>query len=241
MGASSSPCVTGRAPSFTLPPRNVVLGLGIHGEAGMTNQLVSPADEIIGKVVDTMVDTEATRNYFPAKAGTKVAMMVNNLGGTSNLEMGTRPSCTPHCTVSHFTAIVVAVKAWLWLCRTCVCVVRVFVLHIALSLHMRRVDCAPGVVCELHCHYCRTGIGCASSAVSEPLKYAHARGRSKSDMCNCAIVQCAMWWEPTIPMFAAGIIMRAALQACKVCPLLAVLKHIITPSPAPCVFHCRPL
>ena len=38
-------------------------------------------------MVEMIVSADADRNYLPVASGEKVALMVNNLGGTSNIEM----------------------------------------------------------------------------------------------------------------------------------------------------------
>eukprot|EP00729_Bicosta_minor_P014219 gene14219-10147_t len=88
MSVSSSPCVVpGRTPSFTLPDGKVELGLGIHGEAGFNQIGMQPVDTIVATMVEMIVSADADRNYLPVASGEKVALMVNNLGGTSNIEM----------------------------------------------------------------------------------------------------------------------------------------------------------
>lgn len=90
MSATLTPCVVpGRAPSFTLPPGIVGLGVGIHGEEGAARQPLASSDVLAQQLVDHLLSTAPDRNYFPMTNGgaTRVALLVNNLGGTSQLEL----------------------------------------------------------------------------------------------------------------------------------------------------------
>lgn len=88
MGVSASPCVVpGRPASFQLPDGKVELGLGIHGEAGFQQVDISQVDLLITKIFDCILSTEPNRGYLAIGPAEKVAVMINNLGGTSNLEM----------------------------------------------------------------------------------------------------------------------------------------------------------
>nr|XP_054758491.1 triokinase/FMN cyclase-like [Lytechinus pictus]XP_054758492.1 triokinase/FMN cyclase-like [Lytechinus pictus] len=87
VGVCLYPCsVPGAGPSFTLGPQELGLGLGIHGEAGIKQIQISSANEVVATMLDHMRDsTNNCRLDF--KTGDEVALLVNNLGGTSNLEM----------------------------------------------------------------------------------------------------------------------------------------------------------
>ena len=69
----------------------IEIGLGIHGEAGIRQSPMLSANEISKAMVDTIYDF----GYKPAnehvihqiKEGDEVAIVVNNLGGTSNFEL----------------------------------------------------------------------------------------------------------------------------------------------------------
>ncbi|PIK60162.1 hypothetical protein BSL78_02883 [Apostichopus japonicus] len=81
IGVCLYPCsVPGSGPSFTLGASEVEVGLGIHGEAGVKRQELTPVRELIPSLVKTVlsslgVDTKS------------VILIVNNLGGTTNLEL----------------------------------------------------------------------------------------------------------------------------------------------------------
>ncbi|KAE8750377.1 hypothetical protein FOCC_FOCC002935 [Frankliniella occidentalis] len=59
---------------------SVELGVGVHGEAGAKTIKVAPASELIAEILNPICQT-----LKPAK-GEKVAVLVNNLGGLSQLE-----------------------------------------------------------------------------------------------------------------------------------------------------------
>ncbi|EDO48638.1 predicted protein, partial [Nematostella vectensis] len=89
MGVSLTPCsIPGFPPSFTLANDEMELGLGIHGEPGVRRMKISNADDVVKTVIDHMtnVDTDAATKLL-LKQGDHIALVINNLGGTSNLEL----------------------------------------------------------------------------------------------------------------------------------------------------------
>lgn len=81
MGVSLSPCVLpGKDPSLRLGPTEIELGLGIHGEPGVQRATLTPVDTLVPVVIDRIV---SAGGLVP---GDRVAMLVNNLGGTTALE-----------------------------------------------------------------------------------------------------------------------------------------------------------
>jgi dihydroxyacetone kinase len=89
VGVSLSPCtVPGRAPSFDLPFGEVELGLGIHGEPGALRIPTGPVQNILKSMFKLMLSTDADRSFLDIEAGDRVVLLINNLGGTSQLEMG---------------------------------------------------------------------------------------------------------------------------------------------------------
>lgn len=88
MGVSLSPCsVPGAKPTFHLADDELELGLGIHGEAGIRRTKMATADEVVKTMIDHMTDP-SSHSHLNLKAGNHVALVVNNLGGLSNLELG---------------------------------------------------------------------------------------------------------------------------------------------------------
>ncbi|XP_043915430.1 triokinase/FMN cyclase [Protopterus annectens] len=87
MGVSLSPCsVPGAKPTFHLAEDELELGLGIHGEAGIRRTKMATADEVVKTMIDHMTDP-SSQSHLNLKEGNHVALVVNNLGGLSNLEL----------------------------------------------------------------------------------------------------------------------------------------------------------
>jgi dihydroxyacetone kinase len=88
MSVSLSPCsVPGLKPSFTLREDEMELGLGIHGEAGAERTKLQEANEVVKLMFKQMTRSDLGYQYFETVPGMEVALAVNNLGGTSNLEL----------------------------------------------------------------------------------------------------------------------------------------------------------
>jgi dihydroxyacetone kinase len=77
--AGTSPAV-GR-PSFELGEHEMELGLGIHGEPGVKRMELQPADEL----TETLLTEILQRGRFADE--NRVAVMVNNLGATTEMEL----------------------------------------------------------------------------------------------------------------------------------------------------------
>ncbi|GFR80030.1 bifunctional ATP-dependent dihydroxyacetone kinase/FAD-AMP lyase (Cyclizing) [Elysia marginata] len=87
IGLCLSPCsVPGSAPTFTLEHDEMELGLGVHGEAGIKRMKVQSAKEAVKTMMDHMTNKQ-TSTHIDIKSGDRVALMINNLGGTSVLEL----------------------------------------------------------------------------------------------------------------------------------------------------------
>ncbi|KAJ7206232.1 dihydroxyacetone kinase [Mycena haematopus] len=80
------------APSSSLSPTEIEIGLGIHNEAGNKRlSPVPPLTELIPLLLDYIASTADTeRGFLPFKNDGKdeVVLLVNNLGGMSELEIG---------------------------------------------------------------------------------------------------------------------------------------------------------
>ncbi|KAL5251304.1 hypothetical protein ACHWQZ_G016857 [Mnemiopsis leidyi] len=84
-GVAVSPCIPpGKPPSFTLPPNTMEFGIGIHGEAGVLQCGSVDCKSSVDKLFSYLSDVRG----LGLKSGDDVAVIVNNLGGTSELEMG---------------------------------------------------------------------------------------------------------------------------------------------------------
>jgi len=83
MGVALSPCTIPAAagPSFSLGEDEIELGLGIHGEAGVRRSRIEPADTLVRTLLTRII------SEMPLAAGDRVALLVNNLGGTPMMEL----------------------------------------------------------------------------------------------------------------------------------------------------------
>jgi dihydroxyacetone kinase len=82
-GVALTPCTVpavGR-PGFELGADEIELGLGIHGEAGVRRARLPRADDLVDEMLRAIIDDLRLR------AGDRVALLVNNLGGTPSLEL----------------------------------------------------------------------------------------------------------------------------------------------------------
>ncbi|XP_076464113.1 triokinase/FMN cyclase-like [Babylonia areolata] len=87
IGLCLSPCsVPGAGPTFQLAANEMELGLGIHGEAGVKRMELQSAKEAVKTMLDHMTNP-STATHFQLNKDDSVALMVNNLGGTSVLEL----------------------------------------------------------------------------------------------------------------------------------------------------------
>ncbi|XP_059932986.1 triokinase/FMN cyclase [Gadus macrocephalus] len=87
LGVSLSPCsVPGCLPSFQLPPGDMELGLGIHGEPGIQRSKVACADQVVNTMIDHMTNP-SSQSHLLLNSGDSVVLCVNNLGALSCLEM----------------------------------------------------------------------------------------------------------------------------------------------------------
>ena len=68
-------------PLFTVEPGRMELGLGVHGEPGVSSSHMRPAAEVADLLLDTLL---AER---PAGAGSQVAVLLNGLGSTQYEEL----------------------------------------------------------------------------------------------------------------------------------------------------------
>lgn len=76
------------------------LGLGVHGEAGVASVALQTAQEAVAAMLRHMTDPGSASALVLSKQGERLAVIVNNLGGTSKLEelVGSSPaSCSYSC------------------------------------------------------------------------------------------------------------------------------------------------
>lgn len=83
MGVALGACTVPAAgrPGFEIGADEIELGLGIHGEAGVERVPMMTAGEIVERLLTAI---EADRGFA---AGTRVALLVNGLGGTPPMEL----------------------------------------------------------------------------------------------------------------------------------------------------------
>lgn len=83
MGVALTPCSmpqTGRA-HFDIAPDRMEIGMGIHGEPGMRSGPVATADAVADELLGAILDD------LGLTAGDRVAVLVNGLGATGQLEL----------------------------------------------------------------------------------------------------------------------------------------------------------
>ncbi len=105
MGVALSACTVPAvgSPGFELPETEIELGLGIHGEQGVQRARLAPADQLVDRMLDSILADRAI------VAGDRVALLVNGLGGTPPMEL----SVVVRSTLANLRARGVAVaRAW---------------------------------------------------------------------------------------------------------------------------------
>eukprot|EP00919_Chromeraceae_sp_WS-2016_P009413 GHVR01022093.1.p1 GENE.GHVR01022093.1~~GHVR01022093.1.p1 ORF type:complete len:390 (-),score=148.77 GHVR01022093.1:1007-2176(-) len=123
IGVSLSACsVPGGQSSFELGEGEMEVGLGIHGETGVKRMSVMTAKETVSVMLNHMTDSSSDTHMNIPK-GEDIAVIVNNLGGSSNLEMN-----------------IVTKETLDWFNDRGVCVKRVYVGTLMTSLDMRGVS-----------------------------------------------------------------------------------------------------
>lgn len=83
MGVALTACVVPASgqPSFVLAENEMEWGLGIHGEPGVEKALLVPADDIVARILTTIIDD------LGLAVGDEVAVLVNNLGATAAMDL----------------------------------------------------------------------------------------------------------------------------------------------------------
>ena len=79
LGACTIPAAG--APNFALAETEMELGLGIHGEPGVERCEIEPVDGIVERILEKILEDA------PSQHGDRVVLMVNNLGGTTTMEL----------------------------------------------------------------------------------------------------------------------------------------------------------
>ncbi|MFH1008579.1 MAG: dihydroxyacetone kinase subunit DhaK [Candidatus Latescibacterota bacterium] len=68
-------------PTFLLPEDEIEIGMGLHGEPGVSRGKMLPADPLVEKMMDSLIAD------LPFERGNEVCLMVNNLGSTTMMEL----------------------------------------------------------------------------------------------------------------------------------------------------------
>lgn len=83
MGVALSACSLPqtRRPNFEIGPEDMEVGMGIHGEPGIAREQLATADAITDRIMDRILAETS------AAAGDTVAVLVNSLGATPQMEL----------------------------------------------------------------------------------------------------------------------------------------------------------
>lgn len=83
MGVALSPCEVPGAgrPTFETPAAMMEIGMGIHGEPGVSQRPLASADEVASILVEVLLDD------LDDRSGHEFALMVNGLGATPHLDL----------------------------------------------------------------------------------------------------------------------------------------------------------
>ena len=68
-------------PTFELPEDEIEIGMGLHGEPGVSREKLLPADPLVEKMMGKILPD------LPFSAGDEVALLVNDLGSTTMMEL----------------------------------------------------------------------------------------------------------------------------------------------------------
>eukprot|EP01112_Ceratiomyxa_fruticulosa_P022400 TRINITY_DN8180_c0_g1_i2.p1 TRINITY_DN8180_c0_g1~~TRINITY_DN8180_c0_g1_i2.p1 ORF type:complete len:585 (+),score=138.73 TRINITY_DN8180_c0_g1_i2:91-1845(+) len=88
LGVGLSPCIIPSVghPHFTLPDDEIELGLGIHGEPGVQRTKIKNVDSLVTDMIDRILKSPRFHHSGDFK-GKRIALIVNNLGGTTAMEI----------------------------------------------------------------------------------------------------------------------------------------------------------
>ncbi|XP_066164816.1 putative 3,4-dihydroxy-2-butanone kinase isoform X1 [Oryza sativa Japonica Group] len=86
MGVALSVCtLPGQVTSDRLGPKQMELGLGIHGEPGVAVVELQPIDVVVEHVLKQILSQET--QYLPITRGSNVVLLINGLGATPIMEL----------------------------------------------------------------------------------------------------------------------------------------------------------
>lgn len=83
VGVALSPCSLPHTlrHNFEIGPDEMEIGMGIHGEPGVSREPLRPADHVVDDIMDRIFAE------MPARRGDRVAVLVNSLGSTPLMEL----------------------------------------------------------------------------------------------------------------------------------------------------------
>jgi dihydroxyacetone kinase-like protein len=83
IGCALSSCIIPASgkPIFQIGDDEMEIGMGLHGEPGITRAKLKSADEIAAEIVQRIIDD------LPFQRGDEVAVLVNGLGATTDMEL----------------------------------------------------------------------------------------------------------------------------------------------------------
>lgn len=68
-------------PTFELPEDEIEIGMGLHGEPGVSREKMLAADPLVEKMMDKLISD------LPFKEGDEVCLLINDLGATTMMEL----------------------------------------------------------------------------------------------------------------------------------------------------------
>lgn len=68
-------------PTFELPQDEIEIGMGLHGEPGVSREKLLPADPLVEKVMGKIIAD------LPFRQGDEVSLLINDLGSTTMMEL----------------------------------------------------------------------------------------------------------------------------------------------------------
>lgn len=83
MGIGFTPCVIPASgqPSFEIPDDEIGVGIGIHGEPGISQEKMAPSKELVTRILDKL------KEDLELEKGQEIALLFNGLGSTSLEEL----------------------------------------------------------------------------------------------------------------------------------------------------------
>jgi dihydroxyacetone kinase-like protein len=68
-------------PTFELPEDEIEIGMGLHGEPGVSREKLMKADPLVEKIMEKILED------LPFKGGDEVCLLINDLGATTFMEL----------------------------------------------------------------------------------------------------------------------------------------------------------